>query len=276
MKERPQPGQLYAFRSKAEGNRHAVLKIIGVSPDTIAVAILDGVWSQPPTIKEARESGVLAEHRFGFGGRPAMFGLSSDWWSPAELPDQRLLGLADISAEDAEAAHRILHLRVGCHYHPLSGASHAVEGEWRWANDRDAFVAEVDRHNAEMAAVRVAQGERYKIRLKGLTWERLLSETPLARWSHSPPFPPAEFTNAVRLRLHDACRRIEAMGPKPRKAEVRAVLKACVLWLNKADAQAGEVIETEEREDLCAALEEIAFVARHPALFEEIGDWMCW
>lgn len=276
MRERPQPGQLYAFRTEAGADRHAVFKIIGASPDTIAVAILDGVWGQPPSAEEARESGVLAEHRFSFGGRPAMFGLNSDWWSPAELPDQCLLGFGDISAEEAEAAHRILHLRVGCHYHPLSGASHTVEGEWRWANDREAFVAEVERHNAKMEAARVARAERYQTRLKGLTWERLLSEDPLARWSPSPPFPPAEFTNAVRLRLHEAGRTLQAMGPKPRKAEVRAVLKACVLWLNEADAQAGEVIETEEREDLCAALEEIAFVARHPALIEEVGDWMTW
>lgn len=76
--------------------------------------------------------------------------------------------------------------------------------------------------------------------------------------------------------LHDACRTLQGMGPKPRKTEVRAVLKACVLRLNDIDERAGGVIETEEREDLCAALEEIAFVARHPALIEDIGDWMTW
>jgi hypothetical protein len=57
---------------------------------------------------------------------------------------------------------------------------------------------------------------------------------------------------------------------------VRSILKACVEWFNKADAEAGGVIETEEREDICAVLEELAFVARQKALVEEIDTWREW
>lgn len=205
-----------------------------------------------------------------------MFGLSATWWDPAELPDQRLLGIASIDTDEAEAAHRILHIRLGCHYTPLTGAASSAEAEWRWSHDREAYVADVERERAAMESARAAREERFRSRLKGLTWERLLSEDPLARWSPSPPFPPAEFTDAVRKTLHEACRTLQKLGPKPRKAEVRAALKACVLWLNEANARAGEVIETEEREDLCIVLEEMAFVARHPALIEEIDDWRTW
>jgi len=49
-----------------------------------------------------------------------------------------------------------------------------------------------------------------------------------------------------------------------------------VEWFNMMDAEHGYVIETEEREDICSVLEEIAFVARHPMLSDEIGNWRDW
>ena len=47
-------------------------------------------------------------------------------------------------------------------------------------------------------------------------------------------------------------------------------------WFNRADEQAGGVIETEEREDICAVLEEMAYVARQKSLVDEIGEWRAW
>ena len=41
-------------------------------------------------------------------------------------------------------------------------------------------------------------------------------------------------------------------------------------WLNAAYDQ---VIETEVREDVCAALGELALLARPPALMEDIHSW---
>ena len=38
--------------------------------------------------------------------------------------------------------------------------------------------------------------------------------------------------------------------------------RACVDWFNVTDSEFGNVIETEERDDICAVLEELAFVAR--------------
>lgn len=272
MSGRPQSGQIYAFEMKAGTNLHAVFKVIGVSPGTIAVAVLDGVWTDPPTIEKARERDVLLEHRFTLDGRPATFGLTSEWWDSDELPGQVLLGQAELSTMEAETAHRILHVLVGCSYAPLSHAIQIADAEWRWTNDREALVAEDEER---LAALRT-QVERQRTRLKGLTLEQLLSETPLADWSPSPPFPPPAFTNAARTKLREACVELERLGARPRKGEVRAVLKALVLWLNEADRAAGEVIETEEREELCAALEEIAFAARQPSLAAEIDDWRSW
>ena len=170
----------------------------------------------------------------------------------------------------------IISFAVGTSHSTLNGVNHAAEGEWRWTNDRDALVAEHEKAKARSAAIRAAEQERYRTRLSKLTWDQLLSETPFERWSPSPPFPPLDFTLAARHTIHAACRDLSALGPKPKKAQVRAVLKGCVDWFNKADAAAGGVIETEEREDIVAALEEMAFVARQKALVEEINDWRDW
>jgi len=66
------------------------------------------------------------------------------------------------------------------------------------------------------------------------------------------------------------------LGLKPRRPQVRAILKSCVEWFNAKDLEFGNVIETEEREDICAVLEELAFVARQGALVSEIDDWRDW
>src|SRR5205807_7985306 len=101
-------------------------------------------------------------------------------------------------------------------------------------------------------------------------------ETPFERWSPSPPFPPQEFTREARDVIHDTCRALRALGSKPRKPDVRRLLRECVEWFNKADDQAGGVIETEEREDICVVLEEIAYVARQKSLVNEIENWRDW
>jgi hypothetical protein len=54
------------------------------------------------------------------------------------------------------------------------------------------------------------------------------------------------------------------------------VLRACVEWFNAKDREYGGVIETEEREDISALLEEIAFVARQRSLADEIESWRTW
>ena len=95
------------------------------------------------------------------------------------------------------------------------------------------------------------------------------------RWSASPPFGPEEFTDAARATIRRACDALRELGPKPRRAD-GAVLKRTVLWFNAAEEMAGGVIETEERQDLCAALEEMAHVARQKILVDEIDEWREW
>lgn len=284
----PLAGNVYAFRTSplsefaaAATGRHASFKVIGANEELVVIAVLDGIWRERPSLRQAVACSILREERFPHRSSPrigglAVFGLNSEWWYPSDLEDVCLLGITRLSAAEMQLAGNVFRHLPGTAFSTLRSVNWSAEGEWRWAHDRAALVAEVELVNAKQAAIRAAQEERYRTRLSKLTWEQLLSETPFERWTPSPPFPPAEFTNEARAKVHEACRKLSAMGPKPRKASVRAVLKDCVEWFNDADERAGGVIETEEREDICATLEELAFVARQRSLVEEVELWRTW
>lgn len=282
--ESPAEGEIYAFHTRPcssfappDTGRHAAFKILCVTEKVVGVAVLDGIWPASPSLDQASRAAILAEHRFAHRGDPAVFAMVRVAWRPESALDALvLLGRHRLSAAERERAEAIRANpgRVG--FAVLGTADVIAESEWRWANDRDALIAESDAQDVSEQAERTAREQRYDTRLKGLTFDQLLSETPFETWTPSPPFPPAEFTQSARAALHDACREIAALGPKPRKPAVRAILKRTVEWFNAADEQAGGVIETEEREDICMALEEIAFAARQPTLAAEIDAWREW
>ena len=220
---------------------------------------------------------IINEHRFAHTGRPAVFGVNRDWWKPeSDLDEFRFVETQTVSRAEQSFVNAIAGYAPGSRFSTLRAADHAAEGEWRWSNDRNALVTEVERKKAKSESERAAEKERYLNRLSKLTWGQLKSETPFERWSPSPPFPPEEFTNAARAVIRTACDALEGLGAKPRRADVRLVLKKTVLWFNEADEKAGGIIETEEREDICAILEEMAHVARQKILVDEIDEWREW
>ena len=280
----PVPGQIYSFQTRSyseyaakETNRFAAIKVIGTDEKIVAVAVLTGIWPVAPTASDIRGQAILNEHRFSHTGRAAVFGVNRSWWNPeADLDRFSFVGSVRLSQSEQAQARAILSFAVGTRHSTINAANYAAEGEWRWANDREALVLEAEKKDAKNKAERAAKEERYRTRLSRLTWDQLRAEIPFERWTPSPPFPPEEFTNAARATIRDACEALEALGTKPRKAEVRAILKKAVAWFNNADEKAGGVIETEEREDICAVLEEMAHVARQKSLVEEIDEWREW
>jgi hypothetical protein len=279
----PIDGSVFGFRTTPLSafappvtDRFGALKVLGSNGQYIVVAVLDSIWSKLPSLSDVRDCAVLREHRFSHTGKPAVWGINVESWKLSDLGQMTLLGLVSLGVEEKQFASNILNWGPGAAFSTLRFANHAAEGEWRWANEREALVAEQERVRAQQEAERAAQEERYKSRLLGLTWEQLLEETPFERWSPSPPFPSEEFTREARDVVHDTCRALRALGSKPRKADVRRLLRECVEWFNRADEQAGGVIETEEREDICAVIEEMAYVARQKSLVDEIDDWRAW
>lgn len=277
-------GQVYSFQTRpysefgpADTGRFAAIKILGVDDRHVVVAVLDRVWPDAPTGKDIRGGSIINELRFAHTGRPAVFGVNRDWWKPeSDLDEFNFVGTLPVSRAEQSHVDAVARYAPGSRFSTLRAANHAAEGEWRWANDREAFIVETEKKNAKNEAERAAKEERYHTRLSKLTWAQLRSETPFERWSPSPPFPPEDFTMAARATIRSACDALEQLGPKPRRADVRAILKKTVIWFNEADEKAGGVIETEEREDICAVLEEMAHVARQKVLVDEIDEWRGW
>lgn len=279
---RPAAGDIFSFRtspysefSAEPTGRYAAFKVLGSDKNMTTVAVLEGIWTSHPSFDEACASPILREPRF-LRKSLAVFGFSTGWWDVDDLLEMALLGTAQLSDDERELAERSASSQPGSIYTVLHMASDIAEGEWRWRHDREALQAELEIMKAWNDAEFAARQERYRNRLRSLTWEILLAETPFAQWSPSPPYPPEEFIAAARDLIRNACLELQALGPKPRKAAVRAVLKRCVTWFNEADTRLGGVIETEEREDICVMLEEMTFLARQESLIDEIDAWREW
>jgi len=271
-------GDIFSFRtspaskySEPDTGRYAAIKVLAETPAQIVVVVLDGIWTKQPTLAEARKCSVLCNRRGHYSGKPAATGIPTQWGrDPSMLAELTLLGTAPLSHLE-----RTLLADLRRHATWLS-VDRDAEMEWRWLHDRVRYDADMARVQADADVERKAKQERYDQRLKSLTWEILLGETPFQRWTPSPPYPPNDFTIAAREVVHQACRDLAALGDKPKRKDVRVILKACVEWFNEADEKAGNVIETEEREDICAVFEEVAFVARQRALVDEIDEWRSW
>ncbi|PCG08529.1 hypothetical protein COA17_12710 [Sphingomonas ginsenosidimutans] len=280
----PAAGQVWSFRTRPfttfsppHTGRYGAFKIIGVADDMLGVAVLSGVWRTPPAAMDVVGAPVLHEHRFAFRGKPAVFGARPEELdAPGQLDALAFVADQPVSEEEETFFATLTGFGRGAGFGELSNVDIIVEGEWRWANDRDALAAELDQEEEREEAQREAAAQRFKTRLSTLSWAQLAAETPLARWQPSPAFPPPAFIDGARAMLRAARAELAAMGEKPRKPAVRAVLKRTVEWFNDADDAAGGVIGTDEREDIVAALVDIAYAARQPALVDDIDTWRQW
>jgi len=276
-------GSVYAFRTAplfafAPGStgRYGAVKVLGVNKEHVVVAALDAVWWHQPSLSEVARCKIMQEQRFYSSGKRAVWGVDTDQWNTANLDEMTLLGTIPTDGEEAELRDKIFHYLTGSRFTTLNYANIAVEAEWRWKNDRETLIAEQTRSDEERIAKIAVEERRLKERLRGLTWDQLLSERTFAQWAATAPLPPEDFADKAREVIREACRTLQALGEKPRRADVRKVLRSCVEWFNDADEQAGHVIESQERDDICSVLEEMAYVAGQKRLAEEIHEWRTW
>src|SRR5262245_17695583 len=168
----PGDGSVYCFRTAPLSefapqvtDRYGALKVLGSNERCIVIAVLDSIWNKPPSLKEVRACSVLREHRFFHEGRPAVWAVNPEWWNLSDLDEMALLGMIPLSSEEVKLASRNLNQLPGSAISTMNYANHAAEGEWRWANDRIALVAEQKKRDEQQAATRAAQEERYRNRL---------------------------------------------------------------------------------------------------------------
>jgi len=278
--ERPRPGDYLSVKtlpSPAQAmpsGRFAALKIIEVGETGFAFAVLDGTWAAPPILRDARCAAILKRRAFKTSPNAVIDDdvYRSWWWAwrPDLLPEARLLGNDRITDEEDQA------LRRSISFTGIAHAATSAEREWRWRHDRKAFLEDVERSKAAHAAAAAAAAQRKRDRFKTLTWDLLLAEDPFPGWgTGSPPHPPEVFAAEARAVIHDACRALKDLGPRPHRKAVRVILRRCIDWFNDADARDG-VIETEERERILAVVEEMAELAGQGELIGEIDVWRNW
>lgn len=185
MSDIPVDGSVYSFRTAPlsefapqKTDRFGALKILGSNGVYIAIAVLDCIWMRQPSLEDVCECAILRQYRFFHTGRRAVFGINPGWWTLSDLEQMTLLGTIMVKSEELQLASNIFNRVPGSTYSTLCGVNSAAEGEWRWNNDRATLVAEQERVDAREAAKRAAREEPQRNRLRGLTWEQLLSETP--------------------------------------------------------------------------------------------------
>ncbi|MEM6679184.1 MAG: hypothetical protein AAF675_15065 [Pseudomonadota bacterium] len=278
------PGTVLAFEtapfcrySPSPTGRWAAIKIIahrkGDAPPDHAVtviAVLDHVSAMRPSLDALATVGVMKKPAQIHDPRgetvSAYVALYQD---EKAAPDLHVLGTLPVSA--AEGAFET------DGYSPVHALSFLIEFAWRSVHDADALVAEQARLRADAEARVGARARQRRERLRGVTMQILLRETVLVAWEDRAEFISPEFLRLIRRRFRNLLREIQALGPKPRKGDVRLALRLFVEWVNGANAACPDTpIETMEREEPHELLEEVAWAAGQKGLVVEFDDWREW
>jgi hypothetical protein len=265
----PEYGNYYAFQTPAytgtgPTGRYGVFQVVHVRKDWILIAVLDGVWNRVPSFWQAIRRPILKQKSTPSGKESwAFVNVPTKGKFSGGLGELYLLGNLGVRNRDLD------HIRLDGTFCSLATAGLMVEIKWRRQHDPERLDDEIAERTAQERTQREQAEERLRTRLRGLTWDQLLAEAPFAGWT-------LPFAADARIIIHEACRELQALGPKPRRPQVRVVLKRCVEWFNDADREAGGVIETVEREEIHTILEEMAYVSRQKMLVDEIETWRTW
>lgn len=250
------------FDESGATGRFSAGKVIGIDRfGQAVVAALDLVTESMPDLDDARSAAVLLRQRFSYDGSPAVLGVRSP--TAVDRRSVEVLGRADLTDDEVELAAACKSLSV------VGFMLKEMELEWRWRHERQELIA---RTTAKRAAEEDATRHDERNRQEHLDLELLASEVAFQRWQESPPFPPTTFTKAARDQVHHLARRLLALDGTPSEDDVRVVLGDGVAWFNRADAEAGHVIETEEREDIARTIAELATASGHPHTADVLDD----
>ena len=286
------PGDLVAFQigthdgySPINQHRWGAFKVLHLHSlgkfNVVTVSVLQGLHDACPHPWHLRFRRVLIEHRFKsktkalHTGKPLIF--SGDLTGLSALPSARIVGHEYLLRPAERRALPAARTQgVGSVMGHMSRIALALDHEDRALNDTAAWTAEIERAEAEWRAKMAAARHRQETRLKGLTLAQLLQETPFATWDNRPDLVPPEMTRQVRSAAHALLQTLSALGPKIPRPLARKHLTTFMTRLNELDADNGGWIETDEREDLMAYLEEVCHTIRQNPLLDELDGQRTW
>jgi len=270
----PDNGQINA-------GRWGVIKVLNVDANECAtVQVYANLYDTLPKLGWFARPTPLIERRFPHLERSRRQAPSTPTLLEAEsvkLPNvQRIKAKSKLTKFEATVKANI---ESGVHlgsYMAWSTIVMIIDEEDRAQRDRSSWEADVARRTAENEARFRANQERMDARLKGITLAQLASEKPFIAWDERTKIIPPAYRERARDRIRTLIATLEALGEKPRRPAVRKELRACVEWFNEVDGTMGYAIETEEREDIYAALEEICWACKQKPLVHEIENWRDW
>lgn len=248
---------------------------------SFSLSVKSGLWAKKPTKWQAFRTPLLVEERFKKLGanrlepEPLIFTTTFD--CEINLKETVVIGREFwFSSIEREARRKIS--RDG-YFFKIAAIDHAprsIDHEHRAKFDEARWKSEIQAFSEKQKSIRREREQREQQRLKKVTIPALRAETQFEDWDNRTQIVPPEFALSVRKRSKELLSDLEALGAKPRRNDVRALLKAYISWLNEFDGSFGYAIETEEREDLMVFLEELCWATKQKPLIAEADAWREW
>ena len=148
--------------------------------------------------------------------------------------------------------------RVLAIFAPWEALPREVLTQWRWDHDRESLLREEQEAAERWKAEQEQAAKRQRAALDRLTLDQLNKKRRFSSWKGDRP---DKAIAACRKAFHEATDALIALGSKPKKREVAAVIRRCVEQLNSLDERYDGFIETGEREELCREIDELVYVA---------------
>lgn len=260
-----------------------VLHLGNADDGSFSVSVKSGLWKTRPSDLQVCECPPLVVKRFlklGTSGlqrkaEPLIFTTPLD--CKIDLKGAQIVG-HDASFVRAERRAR-RKLKADGHFSTIASIRYApqsIDHEYRAEHDETNWKAEIEAYRAKEQRLRLEREKREKERLKVISLQVLSGETPFADWDDRTHIVPTAFTDGVRQKSREALGLLTSLGLKPSRKDVRQVLKDYVSWLNSFDGSFGYAIETEEREDLIAFVEELCWATKQKPLISEVDEWRNW
>lgn len=145
--------------------------------------------------------------------------------------------------------------------------------QWRWDHDREAVIKEDDIKALEQKKRREDYARLRSEYLATVTLQDLRVKERFEIWKGSVPAAALYDTRQIFI---DTIDNLIALGPEASETIRLDVLKGCIESLNLLDSQNGLFIETDEREDLCDAFDEIVHACKlshHKNLADKWREW---
>jgi hypothetical protein len=231
----------------------------GIDFLSVLVAASDWVSDGPPSLNDPAVRRILSLKQH-LKGSPCLTWI-------LELPPVTFqkLGQIEASNQDAEARSNS--------YGSWEGLADAVLMEWRWEHDRERVDAENAVRLATSLSKRAEARQARGAYLSTVSFPKLLAKELFPTWIECPSEAAKEECERIIQSLINA---LAANTRSLTRPFVSAQLQKCVEKLNEFNAQNGNFIETDEREDLFMLFEEIMNAAKHPDLVQDIDKWRDW